>query len=203
MAEVIIPDGFGMATLRWSMLGKTNVITSTCGYGTPTPGSDPADHADAIYEYATDTGSIADPTYSGTKWTFLGVDVHYNDGGDIVGASSSGPSLTGEISPFNDLVVNCSLLVQKKTPFIGRWARGRFYLPPTMVTEGLTDAMGNIDPSLFDQIASQVSVFSTGFCGSAVAKACVLHTEVGRAPTYITQFIPKSKVATQRRRLRS
>jgi hypothetical protein len=200
--ELIIPPGYGQATFRWSLVGKTNPITSTLGYWDPSGLSTPAEQADNLYESISDTGAYCDDSYMLIHWTFLGVDVHFNTDGVIEGASSSGPPIPGTIDAADNIVSGC-VLAQKKSTRIGRQYRGRMYLPPINTPETQVSVMGEMAPAMFTQIASQVGVFSDNVTAAGITTAVILHSEVGLGPTTITSLQAVSKMATQRRRLRS
>lgn len=199
--ELIIPDGFGMATLTWRMAGKANPMTVTSGYSTPTPGSAPSDHADAIYEYWTTTGAYCDADYMGSTVTFEGVEVKYNDSGVMLSGASSGPPVTGPtLLAFPP--VNCCILVQKRTAEVGRSKRGRLYVPNTAIVESQVDAMGNIASSDWDLLQSLIGVMSDAWVGSAICPPAILHSNILEAPTSVTSLLPVQQMKTQRRRMR-
>lgn len=206
MADVVIPEGYGLAKLTWSMSGKSNPITSTCGYVAGlTP---PEDCAEAIYGYATMDGSIADPFAMSTTYTFENVEVIQTVDGVPVGAAFGTPitgAFTVALPP-----VNGSLLVSKKTSRVGRQFQGRFYLPNSHVSETLIDPMGNLDSTSFTGFQSRVDVFALGtgpsdlgFISNTIVNAVILHTDPALTPTVITSFLPRQQLATQRRRMRS
>lgn len=200
MAEIIIPEGYGEAKLIWSMAGKTNPITSTIGYaGATTP---PSDCAEAIYEYATLNGSICDGDLMGSIFTFEGVEVMQNVDGDLMGGAAYAP-VVGTYVATAFPPVNCTYLASKRSAYIGRWARGRMYLPNTGAPESTIDTMGRIESITFASVSSQVITFSNAICGATIAGAFILHSEVGRLPTPVTTIALQNQLATQRRRMRS
>lgn len=200
MAEVIIPEGYGQGKLTWSMTGKTNPVTCLMGYSAAlTP---PADAAEWLYDAAVADGSICDAAYMGPNFTFEGVEVIQNVGGDLEGAAFGDP-VPGEYTVTAQGPISCTFLVQKKTASVGRWARGRMYLPNMFVNESAIDNMGNIESSNLALLRSLALVFYDGLTATSEPKPFLLHSDAGRAPTAITTLAAQAKIATQRRRLRS
>lgn len=207
-AEVVIPEGYGLAKLVWSMTGKANPVTSTCGYSAAI--STPDDCAEAIYYYATTSGSICDPDVMAGSYTFEGVDVVQNVGGDLVGAHFGGVTGTGGGTSLPP--INASLLMSKRTARVGRKFQGRMYLPNTWCGEAAVDAMGNITGAALTEWQGLVDVFAhgittpsvlPGFLSGTVPYAVILHTDPAVLPTAITSFVARPQMATQRRRMRS
>lgn len=208
MAEVHIPEGYGLAKLIWTMAGKANPITSTCGYsGALTP---PEDCALAIAQFAYTSGSICDPDVMAGTYSFDGVEVIQNVGGVLTGAFAEGSFGAGGGTALPP--INASLLMSKRTARIGRQYQGRMYLPNTWLGEASIDAMGNLTGTGPTTFASQVDVFSnglgvspslTGFLTDPATFAVILHTDPALTPTKITSFVARTQMATQRRRMRS
>lgn len=205
MPEVVIPSGYGLAKFTWTMTGKTNPISSTCGYfGGETP---PVDCAQAIYEYAINDGSICDSFAMSSTYTFVGVEVQQMVDTTLEGAAYGTPitgSFTVALPP-----INGTLLMSKKTARVGRQYQGRMYLPNSHVAENLIDPMGNLDSTTFTAFQGRVNIFAVGptdddgFLTTTVPHAVILHTDPLLDPTAITAFIAKPQLATQRRRMRS
>lgn len=204
MAEVVIPDGFGMAKLSWQMEGRANPITTTWGYGAVlTP---PDECAEAIYNYAINNGSICDQTYMSTTFTFLGVEVVQNVDEELIGAAYN-DSLTGGFTVALP-PVNSSLLISKRTNRVGRKFRGRSYSPNMYIAENLISPMGILTPEAVTTWQGIVEVFAEGptseepgFLTATAPYACVLHSDI-TAPTRITSLTAQPQLATQRRRMR-
>lgn len=204
MAEVIIPEGYGLAKLSWLMAGRANPVTTTWGYSAAlTP---PDECALAIYNYCINNGSFSDASFMATTYTFLGVEVQQRVDGDLVGAAEVG-SVAGEfvvaLPP-----INCTLLMSKRTAFVGRKFRGRSYLPNMWCAENLVDQMGNLSPEAVTTWQGIVDVFAEGpgmgepgFLTATAPYAVVLHSD-GTTPTRITSLTAQGQMATQRRRMR-
>lgn len=202
MADVVIPEGCGLATLTWQMSGKLNPVTSTLGYVDINPGGpDPAVVALAWYNSWIDTGAYCDPDYMGTNWTFLGVDIVARVDGDLVGVHAGDP-LQGESTVIAFPPINCCILARKTTSFVGRSKRGRMYLPNLLVAEGEIDNMGVIISGTVVVLNSLVGVAFDGMVGSN-GQPAVLHSAALEDPTVISSMPVQSQMATQRRRMRS
>lgn len=202
MADVIIPDGCGLATLTWTMTGKLNPVTSTLGYIDANPGGpDPSIVASAWYDAWTGTGAYCNEDYMGTNWTFQGIDIVARVDGDLVGVHAGDP-LTGESLVTAFPPINCCVLVRKTTSFVGRSKRGRMYLPNLLVSEGEIDNMGNIVSGTVVVLNSLVGVAFDEMVSSN-GQPAVLHSAALETPTLITSLTAQSQMATQRRRMRS
>lgn len=138
MPDVIIPEGYGQAVLIWSMLGKQNPMTSTIGYGAGLV--PPQDAADAMYDCAVAAGSIADPNFMLSGFTFEGVRVYQETSGGLIVAEHLEP--VSGVAIGTTPPVNASLLASKRTLYAGRKFRGRMYVPNAIIPEGDIDAMG-------------------------------------------------------------
>jgi hypothetical protein len=198
MAEVIIPTGYGLAVMKWSMTGKSNTMSSTIGYaGSITP---PEDCAQAIYDRLVD-GSFGDASLMGNNFTFLGVTVYQNVGGVLEGAAAETP-VPGTFTTIATPPTNSSLLYTKRSTLVGRKYRGRGYVPNCFFSELDFDNMGNMGPGIIATWQSMVGVFEDGMTDGSIAQGYILHTDA-TVPTPISGFTARLKVATQRRRLRS
>lgn len=208
MAELVIPDGYGMAKLSWQMQGKPAPISITLGYSSLiTP---PVDCAEALYIFATYNGSIAAPESMALSYTFLGVEVHQNVDGVIEGASFGDPIVgTGGVIALPP--INGTLLASKKTARVGRKFQGRMYLPNMIIPETDIDAMGNLDvygqsvwPAMLNVFCvghPEIDPESVGYLTATTPRGVILHSDA-TTPTPITSMIAKTQLATQRRRMR-
>lgn len=204
MAEVIIPVGYGNASLQWQTTTKPGLITVTLGYSTVGTFIDAEANANAIMTAATsDTpaDSIAAPDQMTTAWQFSGVTVYERRvaGPLMRGDSTLSPVVGTQTSGSAEMVVSAPLRVTKRTQYVGRSYRGRCYAPVTAV-EGEVNAAGELDSAF--RIASQVAW--NRFLANLVASdidVFLLHADVDIDPTPITSFEVQPFVGTQRRRL--
>lgn len=135
-------------------------------------------------------------------WQFFGVrgDLNSSDQGEAQFESTDAGivgTAVGETPP-----VNTAILVRKYTGFGGRENRGRVFVPPWGVSEGLISKLGVLDATF--RAAHQTAW--TNFRSASLADDAVpvlLHSEGSVVPPRdITSFSVQSVVATQRRRLR-
>lgn len=199
MAEIIIPEGYGSATLFVTMTGKSNPMTTTIGYsfGGVVP---PDDAAQAVFEAATADGSILGNNLMLDSFVAQGCRVYQRDGGLLLGGEYFSPvpgAAIGATPP-----VNASLLATKSTGIVGRKYRGRMYVPNALFKETDIDQMGNISSPQFAFWVTACNTFLDEMNDGALGGAYLLHSDL-TAPNAITSFIPRQKMATQRRRLRS
>lgn len=198
MPDVIIPEGYGQAVLIWSMLGKQNPMTSTIGYGAGLV--PPQDAADAMYDCAVAAGSIADPNFMLSGFTFEGVRVYQETSGGLIVAEHLEP--VSGVAIGTTPPVNASLLASKRTLYAGRKFRGRMYVPNAIIPEGDIDAMGILNNTQYAVWSDIPAYFLTQIDASSLVGAYVLHSDV-TAPTQIVSMVARRQMATQRRRMRS
>lgn len=204
MSEVVIPGGFGSATLQWAVDGKVNPISCTLGYAFNNGSGGPTaqDCADFIFDAFTDTSAaLCDAAQMNEIFTFLGVQVAQNEGGTMTGAYSSQPAIPGSLTGFNSPVINSTLVVQKRTPRIGRAFRGRMYWPPLAMDETNVDPLGVLGGAF---VTAQSTKFAHALAemADALVPAYLLHSNADDEPTIVTTFQVASVVGTQRRRIR-
>lgn len=193
---IIIPVGYGQASLIVGLSGALSDFVCTIGY-LPAE-TDPAGNAEAIRSAWATTGGGFTANVMGSAYTFRGVSVtEMGLDGPLVGASLIGQTGTG--APENP-PPNCAVLVRKNTNRGGRKGRGRMYLPACCVPETNTNNRGVIDdgnmPGLTSRLQQSLTAMATGGC-----PAYLLH-EDGSAGDLITGLVPQALMATQRRRLR-
>lgn len=198
---LIIPPGYGAVKLSWQMTGKAAPVSCTFGVQAITLAGPYTDIPDDVFAAATASGSIFEPSLSGTQWRFLPVEMVYNDAGTMVGVASSADAVSGTFSGLVPPSVNCSLVVKKLSAVLGRKNRGRFYAPITMVDEGGIDQMGNISAIPFGSALAMWQGFFDNLDAITELVPVILHSAVG-SPTPITSFVLESQIGTQRRRMR-
>lgn len=193
---VIIPEGFGQASLLFGLAGKPDEMVVTFGYiaGGIAPSATPGE----ILTSWTGSGKPFFGAAMMTGWTVKGVrttemtstgPLVYQHMAAVVGTAS------GATAP-----PNCAVLVRKLTARGGRKGRGRMFLPPCVRTETDIDALGNFDAawaSAFDAklALSLADMVTTG------NNMYLLH-EDGTAPNEVTALSTQLLLGTQRRRMR-
>lgn len=195
---LFLPPDHTEVTLRWSLSGDPEVMTTSIAYQW-NDDLDALDTADML-----DSEIVAWMGQWGGGYLFLGSHRRTNIGGVIFEDESVEATPSG-VPATQVLPQNCSLLVRKRTGQAGRANRGRLYFPPGRLADvDITDT-GMLDPSAVATIQTEVNDIFTIIEPSFVNWK-VLHTEtapgVGPAPTTITSFQVDGRIATQRRRLR-
>ena len=196
MPEVIIPDGYGIATVL--ITHTTRQYTFTMGYEADTTQSagdnaEDFDHALTVVNgFMATTSILTDYRYEGVR-TYeqrLGVPIGGEFLHQIVGAKAAQPTIP-----------NAAPIVQKRTAIAARWARGRMFLPPFYVGEGNIDGFGVIDSTNLAFLQTAANNFMTDILTSNNTPV-ILHSDASHDPTPITSLVVQSVVGTQRRRLR-
>lgn len=208
MAELLLPDGYAMVTLRWRLDGDNEEMMSTFAGRVSTDIEDDSSSnlAEGIYQ-AWMSFFTASAIRAG--WNFVGVDV------------LKGPRDAGEFGQFEDLVAggssgaalpnNCAMLVRKVTGLTGRRHRGRMYIPPCYFSESDVDARGFIATTPLTGLQTGLTAFMTavtsGGSHEAFEQLELLHTDNGGdpdllAPTPVTGLAIQPQLATMRKRMR-
>jgi hypothetical protein len=194
---VIIPVGFGLAKVKWTVgaAGEEKIIT--WGFDGDVA-EDPTVDAAEIGAILEATNRPAKPAEYSNKWWFKGVDVtRMTSTGPIQGTY---PRSVGGTDAAPPPPVNVAFLLQKHTARGGRMGRGRCFLPPIWTDESNVDAGGVI--TSFD--LSLMQALWTNALTDLLASDCppvLLHAD-GSTPDPITSWTISDVVATQRRRLR-
>lgn len=204
MPEVVIPVGYANAVLTWNQTTRTQPITCTIGYDTDGSGISAALNAAAIFAAATSTGgsgNICSAASMTTAWQFTGVTVYERrSAGPLTrGDSVAAPVIGTLTSGANELTLNTTLRVTKRTGFVGRAYRGRMFAPFTRL-EGLVSANGVIDASTLAVLRGQWTSFLTNM-STNLCDPVLLHSTAGVDPSPITSLFVQGVVGTQRRRL--
>lgn len=205
--DLVIPEGFGQATIQFSLTGDPEPMGFGLGFEAL------PDHSivsgqialDALADDWADTFCSSGASfYQG--WTHLGAiaTFHSSDGGVvhlespevIVGTA------VGETPP-----QNCTYLVKKLTHLGGKKGRGRNYIPPFNLLESNVNKAGVLDGTVVSDQNTGWASFLALANASAAYHLFLLHRDnpvVGPvpSPTAITQFVVETMIATQRRRLR-
>lgn len=197
-----IPNGFGEATLKFSLAGNPRPKFVTMGIGNRVGGE--LVLADDVYAAATAAGSILDAENElFVGWTFDGViATQYLPSGPVV--SEHLEPVVGEATG-QTLPPNVAVLVQKRTAEGGRRNRGRMYLPPYGFSEGVIDQAGAIDSTELAGLQAKLDAFLVALEANDAPMVILHWSEVPDSdlvPTTVTSLQAVSTVATQRRRLR-
>lgn len=193
--SVVLPDDYGLASLKWTVTGISEFMVVTFGVFHPTapPADWPVDINTALI-----ASNLAKAASQFVGWTYGTCTVSYGTpSGPIVyeDTVSNPGSRAGE-----SMAVNSCVLVRKNTGVGGRANRGRMFSPPINLSEAKVSKAGVIDP--VDQAAIQAdwSSFLTEL-NTAGYSMVILHSDPLLAPTIVNSLTVESIIATQRRRL--
>jgi len=200
---VIIPEGFGQFTLRWSKTGDPEVMVTTCHYGSGDGlSAQVQSHANKVRQEWIDAfpnTSFAD------GYTFLGCRVLFNPTDGPLVAAEAVSSLAGVGTP-NPLPTNCAFLVRKTTSGVGRKHKGRFYIPPFVLPELNVDSNGFMIAADVAAVQTRFTEFYEGISTGAVPLIvpAILHNDNSPVTLgdIVTAFQLQNQIATQRRRMR-
>lgn len=198
---IVIPNGYGLVSYKWLITGRDNPIS--CGHGYKSEDTT-QESADTLNANIQGSDSLVNADHMNQGMRYIGCVVHQrNSSGDLEAAEATA-NVVGTVAQ-NMPIINSTMLISTKTALVGSSYRGRMYPPIIGFEESNVDALGNISPSAFSDVEEYVQgwwdAVSTGgidpYLLHSYTKSGVLP-----APTKITGFLLKGKVATQRRRIR-
>lgn len=201
---LVIPEGYGVAKMRWRSQGDGEEMISTIGFqGDGSP--DVNDLAQAIGTHWLECWPM---TSMSSTYSFVGVDVAY------------GPEGSAEVGEWNTNAAggiavatcpsNCALLISKLTGLGGKANKGRMYLPAAYLSEGEVDQNGFLSAAALAQTQGFCSNFFNVNLGATPIVGLIgwvlLHSGDAQTPsnmpTPITALQPQTQIATQRQRMR-
>lgn len=194
---VIIPEGFGVAKLRWKILTAPDEVITTFGYLSSGVQDAQADSVtiDTAFRFPGRPGGASNVS---TRYQTVGVEcTRMTATGPVTGETTLRVTGTGTGSP---LTPNTSVLVKKLTARGGRKGRGRMFVPGMCVSEIDVDENGIISTPDLADIQLQWSDFLADL-QTSVCLPYLLHSD-STLPDEITSLVVEPLVATQRRRLR-
>jgi len=154
----------------------------------------PANVAEAVWDAFDSTMRAA--LDSSTLWGPVRASV--NMGAGVVTGDGTSDDLGG--AGIDTVPMNCALLVRKTSSQPGRGGRGRYFIPFALEETDVSET-GQIDGTT----VSDWQTIQTAFLAALVAEdvpMVILHSGAG-VPAAVTTLNVQSKIATQRRRLRS
>lgn len=191
--SLIIPDGFGQATLVFDFItGPSNPMNIVIGYENANDQSPFANATIINDEY--ESNVLVNSVISNNVM-LLATEVLQNPGSASSEVSSG---VTGNIT-LDSLPPQVAYLIHKETALGGRQHRGRIYQPGATV--------GNVLEGGTLHTAA-ITALNVGFTGWRVNLSSnsipmvVLHSSVGTTPTEVEALQADAICATQRRRLR-
>jgi hypothetical protein len=193
---LVIPSGYGKATLIWDHTGDPLPYTIDFGYvddGTKTAIQQATDISNA---WVTNYSAAANMTVG---YTFRGVHTVLNRSG-VLHEGDYLPNVVGtyNVSPPPQ---NVALLVQKLTGLAGRKYRGRAYLPPCYIDRAGVSDIGVVLAATRTTLNGRLALFLAALL-TASNQMFILHSDGVTIPTQVTALNLETVVATQRRRLR-
>lgn len=206
MAAVIIPSGFGIATMVWTHTDAAKEYSCTMGFANETAETNGDVIATVIGGFWTATGAPANATNMIVGWTFERVSVLFRDEDEMLRSGSDDVGLAGtSVTSDQPQPAFSSLVVSKGTLFSGRSQRGRMYPPMTDAGEASVDINGRIDgvatlPTLRGQYAAMFGGWSTSEFPPYLLHAPDETPGPPTPPSLINSLTVKPIVGSQRRR---
>lgn len=188
---MVIPSGFGQATLVWSGSAVPLGAVSTHGFE-HSGGGDPSTVAGVI-------ASVWDTTWMANVSSAINLDrVEVKFGPDATGPSGDATSGTAGGGTGLAVTPQVAWLVRKNTGLGGRKGRGRMYLPG--LEEGNVNSGGNIDATVLSNAQTDLDTILSGLATLNLPMH-LLHGDA-TPPTEVTSLVAQAQVGTQRRRNR-
>lgn len=126
---------------------------------------------------------------------------HRTNTGNLELLTAAGAAVRGTLTQAS-ASPQVSVVIRKRTAFVGRSQRGRMYLPSCFVGEGIVDEAGLVLPAA-------VAVFQTGADSLLTQIQAVtgsegmwlLHSDPLKTPSFVTDLVVQNVIRTQRRRI--
>jgi hypothetical protein len=195
---VVIPVGYALVRMRFTLSGSTRAINMVYGVR---PG-DPFDDANAVADRVADNWESAASGFSqqANTVTLVGIDTKYNRAGTIEIGSRTASRAGARSEACNS--INTAGLLTKQTGIAGRRNRGRFFFPG--IPEGFVDPAGKLDTAYKASLQAAVNTWF-GLHQTNSTEMNVLHAEPpapAPPPTVVNGLQVQDIAATQRRRMR-
>jgi len=200
VADLIIPEGYGSATMTWTNADLPSPVTVTCGFKNNVAFSPPEVVAEAIFGYWVDLAAPCHADQMMIGWTFDSVYVLQDRGDGLESATYASPVAGSQVIAGNPQQPAYSpLVVSKTTSSAGKKFRGRMYPPMTYGGEPSVSVAGYIEPLVaLPQIRANYAALFDAWDGGDFTPY-LLHSDA-TAPTPINSFLVRPIVGTQRRR---
>jgi hypothetical protein len=190
---VIIPIGFGEATIRILLTGDPEEMNCVFGFEVSSP---PFTQSDAN-DISTAVATFIKPMLATTA-TYVGLDIRIgSDGAPLLFSTVTGSGAGTSSSAV--LPQNCAWLMRKNTGLGGRANKGRMFVPG--VPEAAVDNAGVIVSGNVTTVNTAAATFLTTLSGLG-NEMVLLHSDDLNDPDTVITFICDTRIATQRRRLR-
>lgn len=201
MAEIEIPDSYGVATMTWANATLSSPVSCTMAYRVLGGSADPDAEAERIWGYWTGIAAPCTASKMRVTWSFESVSVLQRRIDGVLEASTFSAPIAGTMAGTDGLQPAYSpLCVAKITANAGRQFRGRMYPPMTWGGEASVALQGQIDTvAALPSIRAAYGAMFSDWDGS-LGGPVLLHSNPATLPTSITGLIVRPVVATQRRR---
>lgn len=201
MADVVIPNGYGQATMSWTNSELAAPVTVTCGYANTVAFHPVDENAESIYLFWTASPGPCLASFMQVGWTFQGVYCLQRSATGVLTSNTYAAPINGTMTATGGGQPAYSpLVVSKTTAIAGKAFRGRMYPPMTYSNEGSVSLGGNIETVVaLPQIRASYSALFNDWEASDIPPF-LLHSDVGTPPTAINTFFVRPVVGTQRRR---
>lgn len=203
---LVVPTNFRQIAFEHSCTGVPDKLICTMGFTTQDGADAPTDDEleDVSDEWATGIAEHFSTAITYDRMTAS------DAGGVVYELFTNTPGLNSALPAS----VNNALLIEKRTGVSGRRNRGRFYIPA--VDEIKVDIAGNVDTAYRALWQGYADAFLTALqtIAAGTGDMYILHSKGwdgavepadpgnAPAPTKVTSLVVKSKIGTQRRRLR-
>jgi hypothetical protein len=190
---VEIPSGYMHVIQPFRLVTATKDWTTTYALTTSSP--------QVALTEADDNFRDAWSPLTDTNFNMLpAVGYYRNAGGDLElyeSTLAATPGASGKVSA----PPNCTIVISKRTAFVGRKHRGRCFLP-IGVTEGQVDESGVLSAAFVLDLQQRANAW-LGSMNSAIdfTGMWLLHSDISDAPSRVTSLATQPVVRTQRRRL--
>jgi len=189
-----IPSGYASCAIPAHHGGTSHVSYFTFGVDNNTGLTAPANVASAVWLAFHST--IRDAVDNSVEWGPILVSV--NGGSGVVTGEGTDSDLGA--AGLASIPMNSALLVAKQTATPGRAGKGRMYVPFALEESDVSET-GVIDGTTVTDWQNIMDDFLLALAAEDVPMV-VLHEGAG-TPAVVTQLIVRSKIGTQRRRLRA
>jgi hypothetical protein len=204
--NIVIPDGYGIASLVMRLTGRPNPFVITYGFDhTALTATTPDAMAGIIGTAWSTTGRFMHVTNTNNFYTFEKVHILMNRGGAKLEGNAP-INLVGTNAGGSPAPPNVSIIVRKRTALAGRQFRGRMFFPPAFMAEASLDQSGVWASAALPGQQTQMNTTFTAL-NTAQLPMVLLHRQPKAPltlpnPTVVSSLEIESVCATQRRRLR-
>lgn len=194
-----IPVGYGLAVIQHSQpfSGQTQIVTFN--FQDNTVALTPNEVADLIAASWTGTGNPFVASLVADSAQFDSVKVYIQtEPGLLLGEAIQTIAGTRSSQPPSPQV---AMVVKKKTAFVGRRHRGRFYIPASFLVATDVGPSGSIGATPLGVLQARFDTFLGNLSNDDVPMV-ICHVEAPFTPDEVTSLTCEQLIGTQRRRVR-